>query len=195
MKLDLDLARKYSRPGPRYTSYPTVPQFSDDVGGTQYLQEITDPGVPITPDISLYFHLPFCRSLCTFCACNVIITSRRDHIADYLRLLKLEVDLLADHLGPDRKIAQLHWGGGTPTYLKADEIRALMAHVRTRFAFTRDAEISVEIDPREMTPSRAEALAETGFNRASCGLQDFAEQVQQTVNRIQPYELTEKVLG
>ena len=194
MKLDLDLARKYSRPGPRYTSYPTAPQFSEAVGADHYRQELTDPDVPVTPELSLYFHLPFCPSLCTFCACSVIITSRRDSIADYLRVLKLEVDLLASYLGSERRVGQLHWGGGTPTYLTADEIRSLMAHIRRRFEFSPEAEVSVEIDPREMTEDRAMALADAGFNRVSCGLQDFDERVQQTINRIQPYQLTSDVL-
>ena len=195
MKLDLDLARKYSRPGPRYTSYPTAPQFSEAVGADHYLRELTDPDVPVTPKISLYFHLPFCPSLCTFCACSVIITSRRDHIADYLRVLKQEINLLATYLGSERKVGQLHWGGGTPTYLTAAEIRSLMAHIRGRFEFSPEAEVSVEIDPREMTEDRALALADAGFNRVSCGLQDFDEKVQQTINRIQPYQLTEHVLN
>ena len=194
MRLDLNLARKYSRPGPRYTSYPTAPQFSDAVGPEQYRQELADPDVPVTPEISLYFHLPFCRSLCTFCACSVIITSRRDHIADYVQMLKKEIDLLAAQLDPGRKVAQLHWGGGTPTYLLADEIRSLMDHVHQRFEFSDDAEVSVEIDPREMSADRAAALVESGFNRASCGLQDFNEKVQRTVNRLQPYQLTLDVL-
>ncbi len=194
MKLNLELARKYSRPGPRYTSYPTAPQFGEAVGADDYLSDLTHPDVPVTPEISLYFHLPFCRSLCYFCACNVIITHRREHIADYLRLLKKEIDLVAPHMAEGRKVGQLHWGGGTPTYLTADEIRDLMGHIRSRFAFSPDAEISVEIDPRELSEDRAEALAETGFNRASCGLQDFNEQVQKAVNRLQSYEQTQNVL-
>lgn len=194
MKLNLELARKYSRPGPRYTSYPTAPQFSEAVGADEYLSDLSNPAVPVTPEISLYFHLPFCRSLCYFCACNVIITHRREHIADYLRLLKKEIDLVAPHIADGRKVGQLHWGGGTPTYLTADEIRDLMGHIHSRFAFSPDAEVSVEIDPREMSEDRAEALAETGFNRASCGLQDFNEQVQKAVNRLQSYEQTQRVL-
>lgn len=194
MKLDLELARKYSRPGPRYTSYPTAPQFSTAIGPKEYLRELSDPEVPKTPELSLYFHLPFCRSLCYFCACNVMITQRREQIADYLELLKKEIDLVASHIDPDRSVAQLHWGGGTPTYLTADEIRDLMGHIRDRFNFSPDAEISVEIDPRELSADRVAALAEVGFNRASCGLQDFDEQVQKAINRIQTYEQTQRVL-
>ena len=194
MKLDLELARKYSRPGPRYTSYPTAPQFSTDIGAQDYLQELSSPEVPKSPEISLYFHLPFCRSRCYFCACNVIITHRREQIAGYLELLKKELDLVAGHMDPGRTVGQLHWGGGTPTYLTADEIRDLMGHIRHRFTFSDDAEISVEIDPRELSEDQAEALAEMGFNRASCGLQDFDEQVQKAINRIQPYEQTQRVL-
>ncbi len=194
MKLNLELARKYSRPGPRYTSYPTAPQFGEAVGAEDYLNELSNPQVPVTPEISLYFHLPFCRSLCYFCACNVIITHRRKPIADYLQLLKKEIDLVARHMADGRKVGQLHWGGGTPTYLTADEIKDLMGHIRSRFAFSPDAEVSVEIDPRELSADQAEALAEAGFNRASCGLQDFNEEVQKAVNRLQSYEQTEGVL-
>lgn len=194
MKLNIALAQKYSRPGPRYTSYPTAPHFTDKVGPQDYLNELSNSDVPVTPEVSLYFHLPFCRSLCYFCACNVIITHKRSHIADYIKLLKQEIDLVASRIADDRKVGQVHWGGGSPTYLTGDEVRDLMGHIRSRFAFSGDAEISIEIDPREMTADRAEALAEVGFNRASCGVQDFNEQVQQTVNRIQPYEKTAEVL-
>ena len=194
MKLDLSLARKYSRPGPRYTSYPTAPHFGPEVGSAEYLAELGDPQVPVTADFSLYVHLPFCRSRCYFCACNVLITSHRDQIAAYLELLKKEIDLLAERLGSERQVGQLHWGGGTPTYLTAGEIEDLMGHLRSRFTFSPDAEISIEIDPREFTTEQAAVLAETGFNRASCGVQDFALPVQEAINRRQSYELTYHVL-
>ena len=195
MKIDLELAKKYSRPGPRYTSYPTAPHFSEDIDPAHYEAELSDPGTPVTDEISLYFHLPFCKTLCYFCACNVIITSRREQIEEYLVTLKKEIDLVSSRLSSDRKVGQLHWGGGTPTYLTADEIRDLMEHIHSRFTFADDAEISVEIDPDEMSLDRAVALAESGFNRASCGVQDFNIEVQEAVNRLQSYELTEEVLG
>ncbi len=194
MKLNLDLAKKYSRPGPRYTSYPTAPHLAEDIGPSHYAAELSDPGNPVTDQISLYFHLPFCSTLCYFCACNMIVTSRRNHISDYLVLLKKEIDLLSSQISNDRKVGQLHWGGGTPTYLTADEITDLMTHIRSRFQFAEDAEVSVEIDPGEMSPDRAAALAESGFNRASCGVQDFNIDVQTAINRIQPYEETAGVL-
>lgn len=194
MKLDLELAKKYSRPGPRYTSYPTAPHFSEDIGPAHYATELNDAGTPVTDEFSLYFHLPFCRSLCYFCACNMIITSRREHISDYLNILKQEIDLLSRQINKDRKVSQLHWGGGTPTYLTADEIRGLMSHIHSRFSFTADAEISIEIHPGEMSPDRVVAIAESGFNRVSCGVQDFNPEVQAAINRIQPYEITAEVL-
>ncbi len=195
MKLNLELARKYSRPGPRYTSYPTAPHLSEDIGPANYAAELADPSVLVTDEISLYFHLPFCSTLCYFCACNMIVTSRREHISDYLVLLKKEIDLVSSQIGDSRKVGQLHWGGGTPTYLTAEEISDLMTHIRSRFAIASDAEISVEIDPSEMSPDRAAALADSGFNRASCGVQDFNHEVQLAINRIQPYDLTADVLG
>lgn len=194
MKLDLELAKKYSRPGPRYTSYPTAPHFSEDIGPAYYATELNDAGTPVTDEFSLYLHLPFCRSLCYFCACNMIVTRRREQISGYLSILKQEIDLLSSQINMDRKVGQLHWGGGTPTYLTADEIRDLMSHIHSRFSFTTDAEISVEIDPGELSPEHAGALAESGFNRVSCGVQDFNPKVQTAINRIQPYEMTAEVL-
>lgn len=194
MKLDLELAKKYSRPGPRYTSYPTAPHFNEDIGPAHYATELNDAGMPVTDEFSLYFHLPFCRSLCYFCACNMIVTRRREQINGYLNILKQEIDLLSSQINKDRKVGQLHWGGGTPTYLTADEIRDLMSYIHSRFSFTADAEISVEIDPGEMSPDHAVAMAESGFNRVSCGVQDFNPKVQAAINRIQPYEMTAEVL-
>ncbi len=193
--VDIDLLQKYDKPGPRYTSYPTAPQFHREFGPVEMDEELTlSNSRDQMPDLSLYFHIPFCDSLCLYCGCNVIITKKPEKIERYVQYLKREIDLFADYLPAHRtrKVRQLQWGGGTPTYLTADQIRDLMTHLRHRFEFSGDIEAGVEIDPRELTTDRLVALREMGFNRASMGVQDFDPRVQQTVNRIQPESLTRK---
>lgn len=193
--VDIDLLRKYDKPGPRYTSYPTAPQFHQEFGPAEMDQELihSNSGTDV-PDLSLYFHFPFCDSLCLYCGCNVIITKKPEKIERYVQYVKREIDLFADYLPADRtrKVRQLQWGGGTPTYLTADQIRDIMTHLRDRFEFSEDIEAGVEIDPRELTTDRLIALREMGFNRASMGVQDFDSRVQETVNRVQPESLTRK---
>jgi oxygen-independent coproporphyrinogen III oxidase len=145
--------------------------------------------------LSIYIHLPFCESLCYFCACNKIITKDHARVTEYLRYLDKEMALVASRLGPDRKTVQLHLGGGTPTFFNADELRQLMTMVRKHFEFTPDAELGVEIDPRTVRDGTLTMLAELGFNRNSFGVQDFDPAVQQSVNRIQPLEMVEKAVA
>ena len=183
MKVDLALLSKYDRPGPRYTSYPTAVEFSDQLGPDDYQTALAE-GARTRP-LSVYVHQPYCRSLCHSCACNVLISSNRSKIADYHSLLLGEIALLSPLL-EGRTLTQLHWGGGTPSYLEPDQIRSLMAP----FEPAKDAEISVEVDPRELDDFRLEALADSGFNRISMGVQDFDPTVQKAINRIQPEPLT-----
>ncbi|HUT43164.1 MAG TPA: oxygen-independent coproporphyrinogen III oxidase, partial [Desulfobacterales bacterium] len=193
--IDIDLIKKYDKPGPRYTSYPTAPHFNESFTHENYLDEIikTNQG-PDLPDLSLYFHLPFCDTLCYFCGCNMIVTRNRDRIKRYIDYLKREIDHITAHISSDRKTSQLHWGGGTPTHLNPDEIANLSSYIHDRFDFKADVEAGCEIDPRELTKEHLEALRNGGFNRISMGVQDFNEKVQKAVNRIQPEALTRQVV-
>lgn len=191
MNVDIEVLEKYNRPGPRYTSYPPAPHFSDTFGPDDYEGEIVESNAGDTQrDVSLYVHLPFCQERCYFCGCNVIITRNRDRIARYLRYLDEEIDRVSGLMNPARKVVQMHWGGGTPTYLTPAEIEHLMQHMRARFNFANDAELSIEIDPRSMEPNHLETVRRCGFNRVSFGVQDFDENVQVAVNRVQPESLT-----
>jgi oxygen-independent coproporphyrinogen-3 oxidase len=193
--IDIELIKKYDRPGPRYTSYPTAPQFNDTFTPDKYLDEIirtnnqSDP-----PDLSLYFHIPFCDTLCYFCGCNMIITRNRDRISEYVKYVKNEIDLLSSYIVNGRNVVQLHWGGGTPTHLNPDEITDLISYINQSFTFTPNAEEGCEIDPRGLTKEHLEALRKGRFNRISMGVQDFNEKVQKAVNRIQPEDMTRQVI-
>ncbi len=195
-KIDVELIKKYDKPGPRYTSYPTAPHFNESFTHENYIDEIvkTNQGNHL-PDLSLYFHLPFCDTLCYFCGCNMIVTRNRDRIRNYVKYLKLEIDLIRSHLSSERKVAQLHWGGGTPTHLNPDEINDLSSYINTHFEFNPDAETGCEIDPRELTREHLAALRNGGFNRISMGVQDFNKKVQKAVNRIQPEDMTRQVVA
>lgn len=189
--IDLDLLKKYDRPGPRYTSYPTAPLFSSSFTAKDFAQEIRATNGPgAASDISLYFHFPFCDTLCYFCGCTMLVTRDRNRIGEYLRYLKREVDMVSRMMASTRKVTQLHWGGGTPTHLLPDELLEIGRYVKERFPVDSLAEKGVEIDPRELTRDHLAALREVGFNRMSMGVQDFNEQVQTAVNRIQPEALT-----
>jgi oxygen-independent coproporphyrinogen III oxidase len=193
--IDLDLVKKYDRPGPRYTSYPTAPQFHDGFKSENYLDEvIRTNNLENPPDLSLYFHIPFCDTLCYFCGCNMIISRNRGRIKEYVNYLKNEIDLLRTYLKQNRKVSQLHWGGGTPTHLMPNEIKDLITYINQNFEFVENPENGCEIDPRELTFDHLAALREGGFNRISMGVQDFDPKVQEAVNRIQPEALTRQVV-
>ncbi len=195
-EIDINLIKKYDRPGPRYTSYPTAPHFNESFSSESYLDEIVKTNrIKNKRDLSLYFHIPFCDTLCYFCGCNMLISRNRDRINKYTDYLKNEIDLLRSFLAPDRKVSQLHWGGGTPTHLNPDEIKDLTGYINKNFNFKEDAEKGSEIDPRELTYDHLAALREGGFNRISMGVQDFNEKVQKAVNRIQPEDMTREVVG
>ncbi len=194
-EIDLNLIKKYDKPGPRYTSYPTALHFHEMFTHENYLAEIKQTNQEDTsPDLSLYFHIPFCDTLCYFCGCNMIPTHNRDRISRYISYLKKEIDLVRSRISQGRKAVQLHWGGGTPTHLSPDEIIDLSGFIRKRFELEKNAETGCEIDPRELTKAHLAALKNSGFNRVSMGVQDFNETVQKAVNRIQPEALTRKVV-
>lgn len=195
IELSEELIRKFDKSGPRYTSYPTADRFHagfTDQSQLGYLAQRA--GRAVNPPLSIYVHLPFCESLCYFCACNKIITRDHGRSAEYLRYLDKEMALAAAQLGSDRKLVQLHLGGGTPTFLNPDELGQLMAMLRRHFDFAPDAELGVEIDPRTVHTGTLEMLAGLGFNRNSFGVQDFDPAVQQGVNRIQPFEMVEQAV-
>ncbi len=191
LRVDLGLVRKYNVPGPRYTSYPPATHFSDRVSVERILEAVRANN-RVAGDLSLYFHLPFCYSLCWYCGCTTVITTRQGESATYLDYLRQELALLAPLLHPGRRVVQLHLGGGSPTFLLPDELRAIGRLVRERFLLDDHLEAGVEIDPRRLTREHVIALREAGFNRASLGVQDHNPVVQKAVHRIQPYELTKQ---
>ncbi|APF19422.1 oxygen-independent coproporphyrinogen III oxidase [Caldithrix abyssi] len=193
--VDIDLLKKYDQPGPRYTSYPTAPYFHEGIGEKDYIRHIQkDDQQKSGEPISLYFHLPFCDTLCYFCGCNMMVTHNRQKIDHYIDYLVKEMELLRPLINDNRKVMQLHWGGGTPTYLTPEQIRRLGQDIRRLFELEEGAEVSVEIDPRELTREHMVALKEAGFNRCSMGVQDFNPKVQKTVNRIQPEDITRQTV-
>lgn len=191
---DRALIEKYNQPGPRYTSYPTAPHLTEEFGDQAFKEALHRSNSGDRP-LSLYVHLPFCKSLCLFCACNMVVTSRRDRIEYYLDTLDVDIGRTADEVADGRQVAQLHWGGGTPSYLSPSEIRRLGALLRSRFEYADDIEASVEIDPRNVNRDHVLAFGDAGFNRVSLGVQDLNAKVQETVNRVQPFEMTAEVLG
>jgi oxygen-independent coproporphyrinogen-3 oxidase len=193
MNIDNKLVKKYDRPGPRYTSYPTAPHFAEDFDRAKFYEEL-EIANEAKRDLSLYVHLPYCDTLCYFCGCNMIVSNNRKRIHSYEEYVKMEIDLLREKLEPGRKVVQLHWGGGTPTHLKPEEILDLGNYLKSNFEYSDDAEVSCEIDPRGMTKEHLIALRESGFNRVSMGVQDFNEKVQKAVNRIQPESITTQVI-
>jgi len=192
MSTTLELLQKYSVPGPRYTSYPTAPYFHTGFTEADWIDALTAPAAD--RGLSLYAHIPFCDSLCFYCGCNMVVTRDYSKTQSYLAGLDLEMARTAASVDPKRRVRQLHWGGGTPTYLNPDDIRRLMAMMRKYFTLTDDAEISCEVDPRELTFEHLAALRESGFNRLSFGVQDMDPDVQQAVNRIQSEFLIRQVL-
>ena len=189
-----DFVNRYNRPGPRYTSYPTAPVWTDSFGPADFEAAMQTAESKRSP-VSLYMHLPFCESLCLFCACNVIIQKDKGVAPPYLSVLKKEIDHIASRVSRDRQVTQFHWGGGTPTYLSPEQIQDLFTYTRERFTFAPDAEIGIEVDPRVTTPAHMEVVRKVGFNRLSLGVQDFKEEVQKAVHRIQPYEGTRDLIA
>ncbi|WP_409526225.1 oxygen-independent coproporphyrinogen III oxidase [Nitrincola sp. MINF-07-Sa-05] len=192
---NLDLISRYDLSGPRYTSYPTALQFQGESTPEQLIaaaRASTDSQAPL----SLYVHIPFCAHVCYYCACNKVITRNRDRAQPYLDSVYREMKTLSDWYGKDRQVNQLHWGGGTPTFISDEQMHELMGNLRQYFNLRDDdqGDYSIEIDPREASRSTMEVLRETGFNRISLGVQDLEHEVQEAVNRVQPIEQTLAVL-
>jgi oxygen-independent coproporphyrinogen-3 oxidase len=184
---------KYNRPGPRYTSYPTAPVWNDAFGVTDLIAAHRHAETAKSP-VSLYMHLPFCESLCLFCACNVIIQKDKRVARPYLDVLKSEIDRVRQLISREREVVQFHWGGGTPTYLTPEQIEDLFGFTRENFSFSPEAEIGIEVDPRVTSREHLEVLRKLGFNRLSMGIQDFHPEVQKAIHRIQPFEQTRDLL-
>jgi oxygen-independent coproporphyrinogen-3 oxidase len=193
LHVDADFLARYNRPGPRYTSYPTAPVWNDAFGPDDLESVHAEANRAKTP-VSLYMHLPFCESLCLFCACNVIIQKDKRVTPPYLGMLKQEIEHVGSGVSRDRSVVQFHWGGGTPTYLTPEQIAELFGYAKENFQFSPDAEIGIEIDPRVTSREHLKTLRELGFNRLSMGVQDFHPEVQAAINRIQPFVLTRDLL-
>ena len=184
---DLELINRYDKTGPRYTSYPTAVQFTEDYGTADYRNwAIESNNDPLPAPLSLYLHVPFCNTVCYYCACNKIVTKNYDRAAAYVDLLTKEIALQADLFDRDRPVLQMHWGGGTPSYLKNEHIRELLDTIHANFSMASDAdgEFAIEVDPRTVDAGRIQTLREFGFNRISFGVQDFNPEVQDAINRL-----------
>ena len=194
--LDPQLIRRFDVPGPRYTSYPTADRFVEAFDAASHADSLAKRNIGgIVRPLSLYVHLPFCASICYYCACNKVITRNHGRSLKYVHYLERELELQIAHLQGSRRIKQMHWGGGTPTFLADDELRDLMRMLRRHFDFDPGGEYAIEVDPRAVDPITIRLLAELGFNRMSIGVQDFDPAVQRAVNRIQPAAMTGEVLA
>ncbi|MBF0355982.1 MAG: oxygen-independent coproporphyrinogen III oxidase [Alphaproteobacteria bacterium] len=189
----LDLIDKYDLRLPRYTSYPTAPHFGPKVDAKVYEGWLA--ALPQELPLSLYLHIAYCAEMCWFCGCHTKITQRYQPVADYLEVLLAEVEMVAQRLGGKRKARHVHFGGGSPTILSPDDLMRTLDILRARFDVVADAEVAVELDPRTADEAYVQAMAKAGVNRASIGVQDFDERVQKAINRIQPYEVSQRVIG
>jgi len=189
--IDFEKFSKYSKPGPRYTSYPTALEFDDDFSYDEYIKFLEEE----QEKISIYVHLPFCRSACYFCGCNVVFTSKEEKLSRYIEYLKKEIDILANHIDTTREVIQFHFGGGTPTFYKAFELDEIVTYIKSKFTnWSSQAEISCEIDPRFFNEEQMKVFQKHGFNRISFGVQDLDSKVQKEIHRVQPLELTKKAV-
>lgn len=190
--MDRTLLERYDKRVPRYTSYPTAPHFHPGIDAATYARWLA--AVEKNTPLSLYFHVPFCREMCWYCGCHTKVVRRYEPVGEYATTMADEVTLIGGMLEARPPVTHMHWGGGTPTILSADDLEHLMAKIRAGFNVAADAEIAVEMDPRTVTENHVRALARAGVNRASLGVQDFNERVQKAINRVQPYEMTEQVV-
>ena len=193
MLIDKNTLQKYDVPGPRYTSYPTAPQWSRDIGGDVYASVLKAFGQN-DKSLSLYVHIPFCEQLCYYCACNKVIRPREEKVGDeFLSHLFAEIDMVARHISQRKAVRQLHLGGGTPTYLSESQIERLFSKIQSVFDIDFKEEIAIEIDPRTVSQNKLKVLRSLGFNRISIGVEDFDKKVQDNINRIQPFEQVAQV--
>ena len=182
-----ELLKRFDVPGPRYTSYPTADRFVEAFTEGDYIQALEQRRAgSLALPLSIYVHIPFCESVCYYCACNKVITKHHERAAEYLRYLSREVELQVQHFGKGHSVSQLHLGGGTPTFLSDPELEDLMTMIRRNFTLVPGGEYSIEVDPRTVTDQRLQTLARLGFNRLSFGVQDFDPAVQKAVHRVQP---------
>ncbi len=193
-----DLMRRFDIPGPRYTSYPTADRFVPDPEGTALVGALRERASGPALPMSLYIHVPFCESVCYYCACNKVITKDHGKVQDYLRYLELEINHVSGHLAGSKgllsPVSQLHFGGGSPTFLSDTELSDLVARLKARFEFVAGAECSIEIDPRTVDGARLAHIRQLGFNRVSFGVQDFDPRVQEAIHRVQPFEQVEALM-
>ena len=188
-----ELVERFDRPGPRYTSYPTVPAWSRDFGEADYREALRALAARPGDELSVYLHLPFCARHCHYCGCNAVVSRERDAVDRYLDAVERELELVTAEIGTGRRVVQLHWGGGTPNYLKDHQVERALGLLRAAFTIDPGAEVSLEVDPRIGTPEQARFLREQGFNRISLGVQDFSPQVQKAIGRLQKRDRTERL--
>lgn len=192
---DMELLRKFDVPAPRYTSYPTADRFNTEFGVADYEKALAQRAQAKHPaPLSLYVHVPFCNDICYYCGCNKIITRDHSRAAEYIDVLDLETQMIKDRLTGSQELEQLHFGGGTPTYLTNDEMARLMSILTSRFPLAKGGEFSIEVDPRTCDADKVAHLKQLGLNRMSLGVQDFNPDVQKAVNRIQPFEMTKNTI-
>ena len=194
LEIDHDLIERFGGRGPRYTSYPTADRFQGGFDPAEYLHALLERGARPTAALGLYFHIPFCKTICYYCGCNKIGTKHQERSAEYLAALATEIRLVGSLMGRGQRISHLHFGGGTPTFMLDSEFVELFDEIRQQFAFDPEGEYSIEVDPRTVTPERIRTLRDLGLNRISLGIQDFDPVVQRAVNRIQSYEDTRALI-
>lgn len=192
--IPIELLRKYDRPGPRYTSYPTVPVWSNDITHDDYVTALRTSAGNTDEPIAMYLHIPFCQCRCYYCGCNTFITKSDKRVREYVDLLCREIIKIAELLGKRNKISQLHFGGGTPTYLSIEQFSHILDTLEEHFTFVENCEKSIEVDPRVTTEEHISYLTSRGFNRISLGVQDFDSKVQDAIGRIQPFEKVKELL-
>lgn len=195
VRITPELIERYDRPGPRYTSYPTAPEWRTDFGEADYRKALADARGRAEEPLSLYVHIPFCNHRCNFCGCNVVISKRPEVVNDYLDHVSRELAMVAQALGERRRIVQLHWGGGTPSYLTAPDMERLHAAIMEHFTIESNAEVGIEVDPRVTSEDQIDTLRRLGFNRISMGVQDLDPAVQKAIDRNQTEEETRRIFG
>jgi oxygen-independent coproporphyrinogen-3 oxidase len=193
-KVSRELLKKYDRPGPRYTSYPTAPEWSADFGPAEYEAALDLVAADDAP-LSLYFHIPFCKERCRYCGCTTVITQNADRVERYIGQLDRELELVAAHFPTRKRVTQLHWGGGTPTHLTCPQIERLFGAIAARFAIDPAGEIAIEVDPRVTSEEQLRLLRRLGFNRISLGVQDLTPNVQEAIGRNQTAEETTRLFN